>query len=195
MKADRKTTSRHRKPLPGIYLAIAALLIAPLPLRAAPPRGNRITKKLFNYYSKRKNYRIVHRDVMKWFGTTKNGCVAYISTALRNIGVAIPINTLRKGYKVSTVTFSFSDYLEKDLGWRRMTSINRLKPGDITFTTGWPDHVFMFHSWKNKRRKIALVVDNIGFLYKRPMVRRNGSKFSPFGYALRPPTRRKPSTR
>jgi hypothetical protein len=149
-------------------------------------RNTALGERLVSFYGKKHNYRSVKREVLKWHGTTRNGCVAFVSTALRRIGYGVPQDDLRDGYGISRITFSFSDYLEEQ-GWKRIKSPRGIQPGDLVFTTGFPDHVFVFHSWRNKRRLIARVIDNQGFLTRRHMRPPSSSKHAAFAYALRAP--------
>lgn len=148
--------------------------------------------RLLSYYSDPRNYRKVYADVMNWFGTTSNACVAFISTAMRNAGLPIPRKVNSKGYNISTWTAALSEYLESELGWNRVTSMRDLLPGDIVFTLdfdgtrGTPAHVFLFVEWADERSTWARVVDNQGFLHKRDLSAHNGGNFTPFQYALRP---------
>ena len=143
-----------------------------------------VNAQLIDYYSKATNYTRVRRDVLKWHKTTRNGCVAFASTALRHIGFEIPVHGKREGWGVSRITFAFSDFLE-EAGWTRIDTAENIVPGDMVFTTGFPDHVFVFHSWSNLRRRVARVLDNKGHLTRRAFTPAEGSEIAPFSYALR----------
>ena len=68
-------------------------------------------------------------------------------------------------------TSGLAQYLIRKAGWRKITDVNDLRPGDIVFTRPaergasdfhtplHPRHAYMFHGWKNKPRT-GLVVDN-----------------------------------
>jgi hypothetical protein len=135
---------------------------------------------------------------MTWHKTALNGCVAFASTALRHVGVAIPVDGKIDGQGVSRITRSFSRYLTEQLSWTRAENMDELKPGDIVFTTdapcceGYPNHVMMFDGWSNRAKSIALVVDNQGFHTARPMIPAAGSDIDGFAYALRPPVASSP---
>ncbi len=150
-----------------------------------------INGRLLAYYSNPDNYRNVHAQVMSWFGTTQNACVAFMSTALRNAGVNVPRVLNSKGYNISTWTAALSEYLESQLGWRRIQQLNELSPGDVVFTLdidgsrGTPAHVFLFVEWADARSTWARVIDNQGFLHRRDLAKNNGGQFTPFQYALR----------
>jgi hypothetical protein len=152
-------------------------------------RSQSVNAQLIDYYSKANNYRRVKREVLAWHKTTKNGCVAFASTALRHIGIDVPLRGKRDGWGVSRITFAFSGYLE-EAGWTRNDSANELEPGDLVFTTGYPDHVFVFHSWRDARRQLARVLDNKGYLLNRPMFPDTQHQLSAFAYALRAPAAR-----
>ena len=150
-----------------------------------------VNGRLLAYYSNADNYRTVHAQVMSWFGTTSNGCVAFMSTALRNSGVPVPRALNAKGYNISTWTAALAEYLEFQLGWIRLTQLKDLRPGDIAFTLdldgtpGIPAHVFLFVEWTDDRSSWARVIDNQGFLHKRDLSKNNGGQFTPFQFALR----------
>ena len=147
-------------------------------------------ERLAAYYSQQTNYNKVYSEVMNWFGTTKNGCVAFMSTALRHIGIRVPQNGYYNGERISLVTKPFSDYLQYELGWKRVTN---LLPGDVAFTRDEPDwpgvpaHTFLFLKWKDKANSLAYVIDNQGFTHERDLVRRGTKDYTPFDYALRAP--------
>lgn len=151
-----------------------------------------INAKLDAFYSVRANYDAVYANVMSWFGTTSNACVAFLSTALRMVNVNIPLHYMVDDEDSSLVTLPFSIYLEENLGWQRITNQNDLQPGDVCFTEddsnwpGYPAHVFQFSSWSFKARGIAWVIDNQGPLHERNInVAGGGFNFTPFAYALR----------
>jgi len=146
-----------------------------------------VNERLMDYYADKQNYRAVRREVLDWHGTTRNGCVAFVSTALRHVGVKVPERGKRDGYGVSRITFAFSDYLVEELGWLRLEDAGKLEPGDVVFTDGWPDHVFVFHSWSNERRRVARVIDNQGHSHRRALAPARSSDVAAFAYALRAP--------
>jgi hypothetical protein len=117
---------------------------------AAEPRKPDVPARLHAYYGTVAGYQKVHRDVMAWHKTTRNGCVAFASTALRHIGIAIPFDVRKDGFSVSRITGAFSRYLSEDLGWERIGSADQLRPGDVVFTVdapccpGYPAHVMVF---------------------------------------------------
>jgi hypothetical protein len=168
-------------------IILVATLLA-IPMSSWADSRVSVNERLVEYYSKPVNYRRVRRDVLSWHKTTRNGCVAFVSTALRHIGYAVPLDGKRSGFGVSRITFAFSAYL-RELGWKRITSTVELLPGDIVFTTGYPDHVFVFHSWSHQRRGLARVIDNQGHLKKRSLNPSAGSDTAAFSYALRLPWR------
>jgi hypothetical protein len=177
------------RPRHAFVLGIAVLL-APASARAeraaAPPKPA-IATQLLDYYASPAGYRLVRRDVLAWHKTTVNGCVAFASTALRHIGLDIPLDARVDGETVSRLTRPFSRYLEARLGFVRVTDAGALRPGDIGFTenAAYPLHTFVFHSWSDARRRVARVIDNQGRLVARPL---GGTRtVTPFAYALRPP--------
>lgn len=143
---------------------------------------------LIAYYGVRANYKKVKRDVLGWHKTTRNGCAAFVSTALRHVGIDVPLREKRDGWGISRITFALSDYLIEDLDWQRIDEVDQLEPGDVAFTTGYPDHVFVFAGWKSRDRRVAKVIDNKGFKISRPLAPTTDSDLAAFAYALRAKT-------
>jgi hypothetical protein len=171
-------------------LVLLAILVSSFSSATAEPD---ITTRLHRYYATSAGYWKVHRDVMGWHKTTENGCVAFASTALRHIGVDIPMTLKKDGYGVSRITGAFAAYLSEDLRWTRIDDPSKLRPGDIVFTTPrcehcYPQHVMVFAGWARADRSVGRFIDNQGFGIARAMKETPGSRYSGFGYALRPPT-------
>jgi hypothetical protein len=175
------------------YPTAASVLVAPQG-KAIPQIGQpalSVNKDLFLFYSKESNYNKVYSDVLKFYEAgTSNGCVAFMSEALREVGFAVPIENDSLGENISLVTKPFSEFLESK-GWQRIAHA-QLQPGDVCFTTdapsypGYPAHTYMFHSWNDQSRGLANVVDNQAFTHIRNIfVGGGGFNFSPFAYALR----------
>lgn len=173
-------------------LVMAAMIAAPAALAAPAAPEPDLTTRLHRYYGTRAGYLKVHRDVMAWHKTAQNGCVAFASTALRHVGVAIPVDGKKDGHGVSRITRAFARYLAEDLGWTRIDEPSSLRPGDVVFTTdapccpGYPAHVMMFDGWL-REAKVARFIDNQGFRVSRALTQAPGSDVDGFGYALRPP--------
>lgn len=158
----------------------------PLPILTGL-QSRTLNEKLSQFYAVKTNYDRVYVDVMSWYGTTSNACVAFMSTALRMIGYNVPKTTTARGENISLVTTPFSNWLVSQ-GWKRI-ALTDLQPGDVCFSIetedpGYPSHTYMFVSWQGKL-DTALVVDNQGFTHVRNMVD-TGPK-DPFDYALRAP--------
>jgi len=145
------------------------------------------------FFSNEANYNRVYWNVMGWFGSTKNGCVAFASTALRFMGASISIDTIYNGERASLLTRPFSSFLETRLGWQRIGSSKVLKPGDLVFTVdepsapGYPTHVFMHNGYADTARTISLAVDNQDFTHERALAGDVKKDYSAFAYALRSP--------
>jgi hypothetical protein len=173
-------------------VVLCVLMAAPAAADPKPKPAPDITARLHNYYGSRTGYTKVYRDVMGWHKTTQNGCVAFASTALRHVGVAIPMDVRKDGRNVSRITGAFARYLAEDLKWTRIEVPSELRPGDVVFTTdaeccpGYPAHVMMFDGWVRRDRSLARFVDNQGFKVARPM-KAVDSTYNGFQYALRPP--------
>lgn len=146
-----------------------------------------------SYYTDADNYQDVYRNVMSWFKTTTNGCVAFASSALRLLGVNVPLYGNKNGLRISTLTKPFSDYLEEDLGWIRINNSQRLLPGDLVFTIdepgypGEPSHVFMHAGYADANRKVSWAVDNQDFTHTRALAGEPSKDYDAFAYALRSP--------
>lgn len=80
---------------------VVVVALAGTTAAAQTPPDLDIPARLHRYYGTRAGYDRVTRDVMKWHKTALNGCVAFASTALRQIGVDIPIDAKIDGFKVS----------------------------------------------------------------------------------------------
>ena len=163
------------------------------PRQDSPVSQTNINQRLANWFSVKNNYDLVYRDVLKFFPDGRyNGCVAFLSAALRRLDVYIPIQTETES--PSLVTRPFSRYLENSLGWRRIGGPENLRSGDIVFTTdnasypGYPAHTYMFYEWSDRSTGIALVIDNQDFTHERNVLKGGaGFNFTPFAYALRAP--------
>ena len=171
---------------PALVALLALLLLAAPSVASGSPAGTR----LHRYLSRADNDRAVRREVLGWHRTMRNGCVAFASTALRRVGVAVPERGLRDGEGVSRITRAFSGFLEDELGWRRVARVRDLEVGDLVFTTdapccpGYPAHVFVFAGWRSRARGLALATDNQGRRRTRRLA--GGSGVDGFAYALRP---------
>lgn len=170
--------------------ALLAAVVCVAPAGAADPADPNAA--LVRYLGKRANYKKVRRDVISWHGTMTNGCVAFISTAMRHLGIDVPQTGKIDGDGVSRITRAFSIFLEDQLGWTRFTDPAELRPGDLVFTTdveccpGYPAHVFVFHSWADERARVAWAIDNQGHTHRRPLYPDDGDgDIDPFAYALR----------
>lgn len=170
----------------GLILVLT-LVFAPPAAADAPDLG----AQLVTWYGKKKHYKAVKREVLAWHKTTKNACVAFVSTALRELGVDVPLDAKVDGESVSRLTRPFSLWLEDQLGWTRVTEVDDLIPGDVVFTehADYPWHVYVFHSWRDQSDHLARVLDNQGYLGVRDVLGTGPGNFTPFAYALRAPSR------
>lgn len=173
----------------GMRSALACVLIVALGVGVA---GADDSKALARHLRSRTHDRAIRTDVLEWHHTMSNGCVAYASTALRHIGVAIPEREQLDGDGVSRLTRGFVRFLEDRLGWTRVVDGAALRPGDLAFTTdvaccpGYPAHVFVFLGWRDRGKQIARIADNTGYGKARPLAA--GGDRDGFAFALRAPT-------
>jgi cell wall-associated NlpC family hydrolase len=166
-------------------LLVALLLLVPAAARAESDTAARLVE----WYGTKKHYRQVRREVLGWHKTTKNACVAFVSTALRRIGVDVPLDAEVDGEKVSRLTRPLSLWLEDRLGWQRIDDVADLAPGDVVFTehAEYPWHVYVFVAWKDAGDHVAVTLDNQGFRRARDVLGHGDGNFTPFAYALRAP--------
>jgi hypothetical protein len=162
-----------------------------------PAHADDTGARLVRWYGTRSHWKAVRREVLSWHKTTRNACVAFVSTALRHVDVDVPRDAEVDGEKVSRLTRPLSRWLEEHLGWRRIDDVDDLEPGDVVFTehAEYPWHVFVFEAWDDRTARVALVLDNHGFRTPRPLLGDadgaadvdNGAGITPFAYALRAP--------
>ncbi len=150
--------------------------------------------KLLSFYGVRANYDDVFEDVLNFYPSgRRNGCVAFMSAALRRSGTAVPVSGYINGESVSLVTKPFAQFLQDRLGWKKITVANNLQPGDVVLTEddarypGYPAHTYMFYGWSNQRSGIGWVIDNQDFIHERNIFGYGTYNFTPFAYALRSP--------
>lgn len=161
---------------------------------SARVQGGTSNKKLFDFYKIRANYDDVYDEVLTFYPSgRRNGCVAFMSTALRMSGTAVPVWESINGETISLVTKPFARYLQERLGWTKITSANNLQPGDVVLTEddarypGYPAHTYMFYGWSNQKGGIGWVIDNQDFIHERNIFGYGTYNFTPFAYALRSP--------
>lgn len=182
--------ARPRRPchIEGMRAAVIAILLVMATSVAAEPNA-RAPTTLAAHLRGRAHDRAIRAEVLAWHHTMRNGCVAYASTALRHVGVAIPERGMLDGDGVSRLTRGFVRYLEGELGWRRITDGAALVPGDLVFTTDvipeYPAHVFIFLGWRSRARQVAVIADNTGYRKARPLAA--GGDRDGFAFALRAP--------
>lgn len=162
-----------------------------LPVRMLGGAANR---RLLDFYKVRTNYDDVFQEVLRFYPAgRRNGCVAFMSTALRMSGTQVPLSEYIEGDSVSLVTRPFSAFLQSRLGWTKITSANNLQPGDVVLTEddarypGYPAHTYMFYGWSNQKAGIGWVIDNQDFIHERNIFGYGTYNFTPFAYALRSP--------
>lgn len=162
-----------------------------MPLRI---RGGSANRKLYDFYSDRNNYDKVFEKVLNFYPAgRRNGCVAFMSTALRMSGTAVPQSEYIDGESVSLVTKPFAQYMIQRLNWTKVTSANNLQPGDVVLTEddarypSYPAHTYMFYGWSNQKAGIGWVIDNQDFIHERNIFGYGTYNFTPFAYALRSP--------
>ena len=132
----------------------------------------------FNEYYDTNYYSVSKRA--KQFWPNSFGCAAFASTALKMAGFKI---------KQVLITNEVESQLKR-LGWKKITNMAALKPGDVVFTDkqtsnvpGTWSHVYVFHKYHNS--KTAIVNDNYGKRTKRNIY--GSGKFSVSKIAYRAP--------
>ena len=138
-----------------------------------------VNGRLDEWYNDAGHYADVRSDVAKFYApVTHNGCAAFMSSALRRIGVAVPMGS------DSLAVTSFSAYLANQ-GWETIQPAD-LQPGDVVIAQGHV-HTFMFHSWKVPG-KLAYIIDNQGFRHLRNIGHSYGGvSYTPAAFGLRAP--------
>ncbi|HEU5057979.1 MAG TPA: hypothetical protein VFU21_15715 [Kofleriaceae bacterium] len=132
-------------------------------------------------------YRAVVSDMLRWHRTRRRGCVAFVTSALRQVGFEVPDERPAGPWSnPARVTFSLDAYLA-DRGWLRVANPGQLVAGDVVFTEGAPDHVMVFHGWADRGGAVALVSDNRRHRYRRPLRPAAGDEQSGFAFARRAP--------
>ena len=168
--------------------------LATLALTAGPLRADDLPTRLADRYGSAAGYRTIKRAALAWHHTTRNACVAFVSTALRDVGIAVPRPGPDGTEAISRLTKPFVDYLEHDLGWIRVTDVGDLRRGDLLFTTdapccpGYPSHVVVMLGWRDQAKGLASVVDNGGRDRVQQQAGDEARDLDPFAFALRPPT-------
>ncbi|MBS1707082.1 MAG: hypothetical protein JST40_14560 [Armatimonadetes bacterium] len=175
-------------------------VMASNPITAALAVSDVITKRLDDYYVA--NFRKVYDNVMGWFGTTSNGCVAFLSSALRLSGYLVPPIDSPSGWGprnpdgtgsphlISEWTGAFQWWIAKQ-GWQKIVGMNQLQRGDVVFANDnsgdpVPSHVFEFHSWIDQASSLANVLDNQNGpngLHQRPLA--SPGEKDPYRYHFR----------
>jgi hypothetical protein len=171
-----------------------ALVLVILTGLAVPAAADTLGERLVRDYGSARGYRSIKREVLAWHGTTRNGCVAFVSTALRRLGLPVPQDGVdADGHGVSRITIALARHLEAALHWRRIDDPAALQPGDLVFTTdhpccvGIPEHVFVFAAWHDRARMQALAIDNQGRRYVRALRPDAPTSHAAFAWALRAP--------
>ncbi|AGK97864.1 hypothetical protein Clopa_3036 [Clostridium pasteurianum BC1] len=121
------------------------------------PDNTDSASKLVSFLSTGNNVQQTETEAVKLHdGNQSNNCVYFSSTALRSIGINVPIWMENTKHYVPYIT---------SLGWTRTSDVNQLYPGNIVFTvpdsTGYPSHTYVFMGWvdPNDHTK-AYVADN-----------------------------------
>lgn len=172
------------------WLVVSA---ATLLLTTAPAGADDLAGRLADRYGSPRGYRAVKRAALAWHHTTRNACVAFASTALRDVGVAVPRPGPDGTEAISRLTKPFVEYLEQDLGWQRITDTADVRRGDLLFTTdapccpGYPSHVVVMLGWRDQAKGVARVADNVGRDLDRPLAGDEARDLDAFAFALRPP--------
>ncbi|MEW8957289.1 hypothetical protein [Clostridium sp.] len=111
--------------------------------------GNNLRNKIYTFLSDKNNrVKAYERAVKLNGGDSANTCVYFLAEVLRNNNIDIDDSVCN--------TQGLIKVLEKK-GWKKETDINKLKPGDICFTTdeklskkGTPTHAYVFMKWEKE---------------------------------------------
>lgn len=166
------------------------ILVAP-PEKPIPridvPKQKSINQKLLEYCTDKDNYFNVANEVLKFYPDgTSNGCAAYCSQFLRDIGVPVPIKLNADGWNISLIAQSLAEWLLEN-GWQKI-AVKNIMPGDVCVTNddpqypGFAAHIFIVTTPVDNTG-FALAVDNNSLNYKRNITAL-GPK-TPTRYALR----------
>lgn len=140
------------------------------------------------YYANPANYRAIRAEVLAWHHTLRNSCVAFTATALWRTGAPLGPETQHQGLAASRLLVPFAAWLRATYDTEEVGMAN-LRAGDIVFAGAVGAvtklrHVYVFIAWRDRRRRLARVVDNQGRLYVRPVLG-DRRAYSPFAFALR----------
>lgn len=121
------------------------------------PNNTDLAARLVSFLSTGNNVQQTENQAVSLhYGDQTNNCVYFSSTALRSIGINVPIWMENTKHYVPYIT---------SLGWTRTSDVNQLYPGNICFTvpdgSGYPTHTYVFMGWvdPNDHTK-AYVADN-----------------------------------
>jgi hypothetical protein len=171
----------------AVFGPVIAVLVVAAPDPADARRSPNVGAEVARLLDHDDGYRAVVSDMLRWHGTRRRGCVAFVATALRHVGFEIPDERPAGPWSnPARVTFSLDAYLARQ-GWLRVTNAGQLAAGDVVFTEGAPDHVMVFHGWKDAAGAVALVSDNQRHRYARPLRPAAGDEVSGFAFARRAP--------
>jgi lysozyme family protein len=138
------------------------------------PNLNQQTKKsidqtLLEYATNKENYVKVGNEVLEFYPDgTWNGCAAYCSEFLRNIGINVPIKLNADGLNISLVAQSLAEWLLEN-GWKKskvgvagMIAVTDAAKSD----PGYAAHIWILATDVDSDG-YAICVDNQGFKYNR----------------------------
>ena len=161
----------------------------PVPVLNQPAQKN-FHAKLLEYCTNKDNYIKVGNEVLQFYPDgTSNGCAAYCSQFLRDVGLAVPIGNNAQGYNTSLVAQSLAEWLIGQ-GWQKNTIASKVGLGHVIVTKDdlqWPGfaaHIYIICS-EIDASGYALCTDNQGLKYRRNITTQ-GPK-TPWAYSLSAP--------
>ncbi|MDO5038525.1 SH3 domain-containing protein [Clostridium sp.] len=129
-----------------------------------PKFHSKVQENLYYYMMDPEHQKSVDVKAVKLHnGITSNNCVYFASEALRRVGVNIPEET---GYTTNL------EKALKNVGWKKVTNLNQLEPGDVCFAGEM--HAYIFMGWANEEHTLAYVVDNQKALFNNNIYHERG---------------------
>jgi hypothetical protein len=132
------------------------------------PNNTNVAPKLVSFLSTGNNVQKTEIEAVRLHdGDQHNNCVYFSSTALRAVGVNVPLSMAN--------TKNYIPYLSS-LGWQKYYNANLLYPGNILFTvpdgSGYSTHTYVFMGWvdQNDHTKAYVADNQDDFIHVRSLI-------------------------